>query len=215
MLKFPVLTERRRRLAHVVVVALLFGAGYASWAAQPGTASPTQASASSLAHGQIALAGEAPVVADKPATSIQLGELQNIAPSADISYRRMTPPSYPPEAKHAHVGAKVVLKVLIDTEGRVKSAEVEKIALIGEPRPDPVDGKTADKATLTAMFADVAKTAVRSWSYQPGMKGGKPTEGYALIPIDFSMDHCDADKPCSDKAKPAPAKVTGKKATHA
>ncbi len=197
MLKFPVLTARRQRLAHAVVVALLFGVGYASWAAQPGAASRdhTQsamtpvapASVSPIAGRQMASSSETPAATNKPATSIQLGELQNIAPSTDIGYRRMKPPVYPPEAVKTHVGAKVVLKVLIDTHGNAKSVDVERIDILGEPRPNGADGEVADKATLIAEFTRVSKSAAMSWKYNPGRKNGKPYEGYALVPIDFTV----------------------------
>src|SRR5580765_6143744 len=43
MLKFPILNVRRRMLASAVIISLTLVAGYASWAAQPGSAPAVQA----------------------------------------------------------------------------------------------------------------------------------------------------------------------------
>ncbi|TLY50207.1 MAG: hypothetical protein E6K53_11375, partial [Gammaproteobacteria bacterium] len=129
------------------------------------------------------------------APKINLGEIENIAPSENISYRRMKPPVYPPDAVKAGVGARVILKVLIDTQGQAKSADIEKLELLGEVKPAP-DGSVFDQVVLRENFAAISKAAAMSWKYNPGMKDGKPFEGYALIPIDFSVHDCDKDHPC-------------------
>ena len=106
----------------------------------------------------------------------------------------MKPPVYPADAIKAGVGAKVILKVFIDAHGVARSADIEKLELIGEPS----SGTIADAAVLKNGFAQASRTAAMSWKYNPGLKDGKPGEGYALVPIDFSVHECTADDPCPD-----------------
>ena len=225
MLKFSVPTARQRGFAHAVVVALLLGAGYASWAAQPGamrvqpspTSSPTTHSdAQSIAGRQLASSSEKQAAADKPTTSIQAGEIQDISPSENITFRKMTPPKYPPDAAKALIGAKVIVKVLIDAQGNPKSAEIEKLQLDGEPK-SAADGSAPDKPALEASFAEAAKAAVMSWKFNPGVKDGKPFEGYALVPLDFNTQGCKSTEkdPCPPSKKSAPTAATAKQGKHA
>lgn len=202
MLKLPVQSPRRRALSSAVVVVLALSAGYASWAAQPGHTAPSKTGELVAAENVHADAVQTPVAAAKSesntprqAPKINLGEIQNVAPSENITYRSMRPPVYPPVAVKSGVGASVVLKVLIDTQGQAKSADIEKLALIGEAKPLP-DGTVVDRAALRENFAAVSKAAAMSWKYNPGMKDGRPFAGYALIPIDFSLHDCDKDHPC-------------------
>lgn len=92
----------------------------------------------------------------------------DIAPSENISYRKMRPPKYPPQAVREHHTGKVILKVLIATDGSPKEVTVEKSSGYRE----------LDQAAIAA-----AKT----WMFNPGSKGGQPYEGYALIPVDFTL----------------------------
>src|SRR5574337_692698 len=90
---------------------------------------------------------------------------QDIAPSENISYRKMRPPRYPPIAIREHHSGKVVLKVLIGLDGSPKEVTVERSSGYRE----------LDQAAIAA-----AKT----WIFNPGTRNGKPYEGYALVPID-------------------------------
>ncbi len=92
----------------------------------------------------------------------------DIAPSENISYRKMRPPKYPPQAVREHHTGKCILKVLIGTDGAPKEVTVEKSSGYRE----------LDQSAIAA-----AKT----WMFNPGSKDGKPYEGYALIPVDFNL----------------------------
>ena len=94
---------------------------------------------------------------------------QDIAPSENISYRKMRPPRYPPIAIREHHSGKVILKVLIGLDGSPKEITVEKSSGYRE----------LDQAAIAA-----AKT----WIFNPGTRNGKPYEGYALVPIDFNLN---------------------------
>lgn len=159
---------------------------------------------------QFAFNGEKPTASDKPATSIQPGEIPDMAPSVNITYRKMQPPKYPLEAVKAGVGAKVILKVLIDEQGNAKSAEIEKLQLIGEPK-SAADGTVPDRVALEESFAQASKAAMLSWKFNPGLKDGKPFEGYALVPIDFSTHGCTKEDPCPQRNKPTQAPAAAKK----
>src|SRR6185295_9897294 len=88
----------------------------------------------------------------------------DIAPSENISYRRMRPPKYPPQAVREHHTGKVVLKVLIGTDGSPKEVTVEKSSGYRE-------------------LDQSAVAAAKTWMFNPGRKDGQPYEGYALIPV--------------------------------
>lgn len=180
LLKKPVPALARRLGASACIAVLIGAVSFASWAAQ---------------------SGKQPV-AQTP--KIQLGELQNIAPSENVTYRRMRPPQYPPDAVRAGVGANVIVKVFVGTEGQAKSADIEKLQLIDMPKHS-AEGAAFDQAAISEEFANVSKAAAMSWVYNPGSKDGKPYEGYVLVPISFILHDCDKDHPCDQ----APTKSAG------
>jgi beta-lactamase regulating signal transducer with metallopeptidase domain/biopolymer transport protein ExbD len=148
-----------------------------------GNAMPAMASANGR---QLAINDEKPAAATQHVPSIQLGEIQDVAPSENITYRSMKPPVYPSIAERAGVGASLVLKVLVDAQGNAQSAEIEKLVLSGKPKPDK-EGVVADRAALDDAFTKTSIAAVMSWKYNAGSKDGKPSSGYAFVPIDFSV----------------------------
>lgn len=185
MLKQPLPGRARRALGLAAAIALVAGGTYVAWAAQPGAPAPENGSAA-------------------PATSVQLGEFENVSPSENISYRSMKPPVYPPDAIKAGVGAKVIVKVLIDAQGTAKSAEIEKLGLVGKPKAS-AEGTIPDEAALKESFAQASKAAALSWKYNPGMKNGIAVEGYGLVPFDFSTHECTERDPCGEHKSEPPA----------
>ena len=177
LLKKPVPAFARRLGASACIAVLIGAVSFASWAAQSGQDLPAQAG------------------------KIMLGELKTIESSSDgalsenITFRRMKAPIYPADAVKAGVGAKVVVKAQVDEYGRAQSAEIVKLDLTGEPKPAK-DGTIPDRRAFADAFAQTSIAAVKSWTYNPGTKDGKPVAGYGLIPIDFSLYDCDKDHPC-------------------
>ena len=177
LLKKPVPALARRLGASASIALLISGVSFACWAAQSGQEQTKQTG------------------------SIMLGELKTIeassdaAPSENITFRRMKPPKYPADAVKAGLGAKVVVKVLVDEQGRAQSAEVVKLDLVGEPKPAQ-DGTIPDRALIADSFAQASVAAAKSWMYNPGVKDGKPIASYGLVPLDFSLHDCDKDYPC-------------------
>ncbi|MFT3789843.1 MAG: TonB family protein [Rudaea sp.] len=333
MLKFPAMTGARRALASAAIVALVFGAGYASWAAQPGSAPATQARATkmpdqvsasamvqtdfvlvidgvrvaatkaagqqsadstsdgwtttfdgdvivhsaqdrsftvlnrfgevfgvsarrgnetydlegvakdlgdgtiefdgTIKHNGAVIGKPSLVVVDGKQAAVRVGgsaamnlpgvgvsptglaavkvgndgfaqgfeleltmhKVPDTAPSENLSYRRMYPPKYPPEAVRNHVTGKVILKVAVDEHGMPTSAEVQSV------KPEETAHVLADAAIATAM----------QWRYNPGMKDGMPVGGEVLVPVDFVLtDEGDAPVPQSQQA-PADAGVSYRK----
>jgi len=80
----------------------------------------------------------------------------------------MRPPKYPPQAVREHHSGKCILKVLIGVDGSPKEVTVEKSSGYRE----------LDQAAIAA-----AKT----WVFNPGKRNGQLYEGYALVPIDFTL----------------------------
>ena len=82
---------------------------------------------------------------------------------------RVFPPQYPFLAKRDGIEGRVVLRIVVDTEGNAKEAEV-------------------DKAEPEGVFDDAALKVVERYKFRPAMKGGKPVNCIVKIPIVFQMD---------------------------
>jgi TonB family protein len=81
----------------------------------------------------------------------------------------MTAPRYPAAAVAAKQSGRVVLKILVGTDGSVRDAVVE------HSTPEGV----FDAATLEA---------ARHWRFNPEQSDGKPVEGWIRVPVDFALD---------------------------
>jgi protein TonB len=92
----------------------------------------------------------------------------DIAPSENISYRKLRPPKYPAQAARQHQEGKVLLKVLVGADGTPQEVTVQKSS----------GSRLLDQAAIEA---------VKNWKFNPGSKGGRPAPGYALVPIDFHL----------------------------
>lgn len=81
----------------------------------------------------------------------------------------MRPPKYPPQAVRQHMTGKVLLKVLVGVDGS----------------PEEV---TVEKSSGSRLLDQAAIEAVKNWKFNAGSKGGKPSRGYALVPIEFNLN---------------------------
>ncbi len=54
-----------------------------------------------------------------------------------------------------------------------------------------VDGSaeevTIESSSGSRLLDQAAMEAVKTWKFNPGSKGGKPSRGYALVPIEFNL----------------------------
>lgn len=82
---------------------------------------------------------------------------------------RSWPPFYPPEARHLGQQGRVVVRALVDAQGKVAQVEVKESS--GHP--------LLDQAALAT---------VRGWAFTPGSRNGTPEAMWARIPINFSLD---------------------------
>ena len=64
--------------------------------------------------------------------------------------------------------AQVLLKVLVGVDGK----------------PEEV---TVERSSGSRLLDQAAIDAVKNWMFNPGSKGGKPSRGYALVPIEFNL----------------------------
>jgi len=83
---------------------------------------------------------------------------------------KKTAPDYPDEAKVRRLGGKVLLSAVICPDGKVHDV----IVLVGIPWARSLD--------------DAAAHAVRSWTYRPALKDGKPVPVYMTVGIDFNTN---------------------------
>jgi protein TonB len=87
---------------------------------------------------------------------------------SDVAYLRQPAPHYPPDSRRAREEGLVILRVLIDEAGHVKSVDVYKSS--GHPRLD-----------------EAARTAVARALFKPYVDGGVARAAFATIPIEFSL----------------------------
>ena len=83
------------------------------------------------------------------------------------TYARFVPPEYPPQARRRNLGGRVLLRVLVDTEGRAKEMEV-----VESSHP---------------MFTEAARKSARRSRYVPLMRQGRSLESWVLIPFQFTL----------------------------
>lgn len=83
------------------------------------------------------------------------------------SFSRQVAPVYPAQARRLGREGLVVLKLVIDAEGRLQGVEVVQAASFG--------------------FTEAALTAIRQSSYRPALRAGRPVQAQALITIRFTL----------------------------
>ena len=110
------------------------------------------------------------VAAPPPAPPAPPAPPVDIAPSENISYRRLRPPKYPPQAVRQRMEGKVVLKVLVGLDGKPEEITVEKTS----------GYRVLDQAAIAA---------VKTWAFNAGQKNGAASRGYALVPIEFNLSN--------------------------
>lgn len=89
--------------------------------------------------------------------------------SADLDYNSTIQPHYPADAITNKQEGTVVLNVLVNADGTARKVEVD---------PD-----TRAAPSLVKAASDTAM----QWHFSPTMKNGKPVEGYARVPVKFSL----------------------------
>jgi len=75
-------------------------------------------------------------------------------------------PEYPQIARAAGMEGKVVVRMLVGVDGRVRRAEIE---------------------TSSALFDEAALAAARKWTFTPAETDGKPVMVWVRVPFDFRL----------------------------
>jgi protein TonB len=91
-----------------------------------------------------------------------------VAPAVLVPSSRVLP-RYPAIARRARIQATVVLRIVIDADGRVGAIEVLR-------SPDPRWG-----------FDLEAIEAVKQWRYRPAVLHGAPVPAYARVIVEFTL----------------------------
>lgn len=92
-----------------------------------------------------------------------------VGPEIDPRYANLLQPPYPPEEQRAGNSGRVVLRVLIGTDGRVK--QVEKVS-----------------AASDAFFAAAQRQALGKWRFKPATKDGVPIEQWKVMSLRFQIE---------------------------
>ncbi|MES2696553.1 MAG: TonB family protein [Verrucomicrobiota bacterium] len=111
-------------------------------------------------------------VANPPATSIVFTPVEALADATAPG--RTTPvatsqarPTYPFELRRAGISGEVVIEFTCNVEGRVQNAFPVRTSHVG--------------------FIDSALTAVRQWTFRPGMVNGRPIPTRLQVPIVYTL----------------------------
>lgn len=78
-------------------------------------------------------------------------------------------PVYPAELKAARVSGEAVISFVVDVDGSVKNARVEK--------------------TTEPAFGEAALAAVAAWQFEPGSKNGTPVACQLSLPLRFALSN--------------------------
>ena len=117
-----------------------------------------------------AAAAPAPVeTATKAAPEKKLEDEKEEPPKFGVAYLNNPPPEYPRMSRRAGEQGKVILKVLVNTDGSPSTVELSKSS--GFERLD-----------------NAALAAVKQWRFEPARKGGKAISAYVLVPMPFILN---------------------------
>jgi protein TonB len=105
----------------------------------------------------------APAPAAPPAAAV-------VPPSSRAAYLNNPPPPYPPMSRRLGEAGRVVVRVLIGTDGRAEDARIQRSS--GFERLDQV----------------ALETARHRWRYVPGTRGGVPEAMWFNVPINFVLE---------------------------
>lgn len=105
-----------------------------------------------------------------PATPSTPAETAPSAPvEATLAYMQAPAPAYPSAARRMHMQGTVVLRVLVDIDGRPLQVVVESSSGHAE----------LDRAAQNQVLS--------KWRFQPATAQGRPTQAWARIPVTFNL----------------------------
>ena len=87
----------------------------------------------------------------------------------NLAYVKATPPPYPRAEARAGTGGTVLLKVLVDIDGR------------------PLDVVVLESSGNRNLDRSAREHVRKHWRFQPAMRDGHPVQAYGKVPVVFSM----------------------------
>lgn len=111
---------------------------------------------------------KAPVVAEAPKVEPQ-PEPQVEPPKFGAAYLHNPAPNYPPSSRRAGEQGRVLLRVLVSTNGNAETVELENSS--GFEKLD-----------------DAAIKAVKKWRFIPAKRSNETISAYVLVPVKFSLE---------------------------
>ncbi|HEX5353074.1 MAG TPA: energy transducer TonB [Rhodanobacteraceae bacterium] len=130
----------------------------------------------------LAIARAAPIALPALSAIAPVAPVQSVAPSgthavaaagdsnATIAYATATPPRYPTRAVAAGIEGTVVLKVLVDPDGKPVKVMVAHSS----------GSRLLDEAALRHVLA--------TWRFHPATHDGRAIEAWALVPVRFNLN---------------------------
>lgn len=95
-----------------------------------------------------------------------------VDPMIDQRYANLFQPVFPPDEQRAGRGGRVVVRVLVGVDGRVK--DIEQVS-----------------ATSESFFAVTRKRALEKWRFKPGTRDGIPVEAWRTIAVSFVLNEAE------------------------
>ena len=95
-----------------------------------------------------------------------------VDPMIDQRYAGLFQPVFPPDEQRAGRGGRVVVRVLVGVDGRVK--DIEQVS-----------------ATSESFFAVTRKRALEKWRFKPGTRDGIPVEAWRTIAVSFVLNEAE------------------------
>lgn len=111
-------------------------------------------------------------VPDTPATP---GEVVPMAPSGPVTgmqlqYDRAPSPDYPRLAIQRGLEGVVLLRILVDTDGR------------------PLEVRIEQSSGHAILDREALRHVQRHWTFRPALRDGQPVQAVGIVPIDFHLD---------------------------
>ncbi|NUS39366.1 MAG: energy transducer TonB [Lysobacter sp.] len=87
-----------------------------------------------------------------------------------LEYAQAPAPAYPRDALRDGVEGSVLLKVLVDVDGR------------------PLDVQVARSSGNRSLDRAAREQVLQHWRFRPAMQGGRAVQAIGLVPVDFRLD---------------------------
>ncbi|MGN6512928.1 MAG: energy transducer TonB, partial [Lysobacteraceae bacterium] len=105
-----------------------------------------------------------------PATGGDTGEHAGPLAGVQLEYAQAPAPAYPRDALRDGIEGSVLLKVLVDVDGR------------------PLDVQVARSSGNRSLDRAAREQVLRQWRFRPAMRDGRAVQAIGLVPVEFRLD---------------------------